>query len=72
VFDVVRAEDARLSVLEPFVEDLVAADFVFPTLRLYALKILGLVDVNSLFLGIVNLLFYPVIPFSLKAADGFV
>lgn len=46
VFDVVKIKNSLLGVLEPFVEDLIAADWVFPHLRLHALKILDLVRIT--------------------------
>ncbi len=66
MLNVIEIENSFLAVLEPFVEDLITADLVSPNVRLDALKILRLVDVNSLFLRTVDLFFYATISFSLS------
>ncbi len=72
MLDVVKIENALPAVFEPFVEDLIAADLVFPHFRLYTLKILSLVDIDPLLFWVVALLLYSGISFALVAADGFV
>ena len=72
MLDVLRTEEAFLAVFEPFVEDLIAADLIFPNLWFHALKILSLVDIGPLLFMIVCLFFYPIVSFSLEAADGLI
>ena len=50
VLDVVSAQDALLSVFEPFVEHMVAADLVFPNVHFHALEVLRVIDTAPVFL----------------------
>ena len=47
VLDVFETEDSSLAVLQPFIQNLIAADLVFPGFFSDPLKVLGFVDVNE-------------------------
>jgi hypothetical protein len=47
VEEVIEGQLATLTILEPLVEDLVAADLEFPDLGLHGLKVLSRVDVDA-------------------------
>lgn len=53
VLQVVVGEDAALTVFEPFLADLIAADGELPYFRRHAFKVLSVVDVDAALLGTV-------------------
>ncbi len=62
----IQGKYPSLSVLQPFVTDLITANPIIPFLRCYAFKVLRFIDIKELHFAIIIQFLYLVISLSLK------